>query len=136
MAGQQEEAEELEPAPADVAEEACGCDSSSDGDEEDSGSCEYAAWVLPLLAGQNMFNVTVVAPANSSADGSDEGGGGDEAALEEHHASLAVVRLADPDHAELQSLTGVRSSWVAAAADCCLPSSGQERAPFAGTWFR
>lgn len=103
-AGQQEEAEELEPASDDVAEEACGCDI---GGEEGSGGCQYAAWELPLLPGQNMFNVTLMLPANgSSSDGSANDSGSDDGDLEEHQASLAVVRLADPDHAELESLTG------------------------------
>lgn len=128
--GQQEEAEELEPAPNDVAKEACGCDSGSDGDEESGGGCQYAAWELPLLPGQNMFNVTLDLPANqSAADGADDSGsgdgsGGDGGSWEGRQASLAVVRLADPDHAELESLTGdLTASAAVARATPCVPCS-------------
>ncbi|KAL4450153.1 hypothetical protein ABPG77_010822 [Micractinium sp. CCAP 211/92] len=127
--GQEEEAEELEPATDDVAKEACGCDSGSDGDEESGGGCQYAAWELPLLPGQNMFNVTLDLPANqSAADGADnsgsgDGSGGDGGSWEGRQASLAVVRLADPDHAELESLT-VRASDDRAVVLCGPPAPG------------
>ncbi|KAL4452476.1 hypothetical protein ABPG75_008138 [Micractinium tetrahymenae] len=129
VAGRQEEAEELEPAPGDVAEEACGCDSGSSGDDggEEGGGCEYAAWELPLLPGQNMFNVTLVLPANSSINGAGESTSGGsssdvDGAMAEHPASLAVVRLADPDHAELETIT-VRASDDRAVVLCGPPAA-------------
>jgi len=64
---------QLEPAAADVAEAACGCEDSS-GEDEDAeqgdapSSCEYQAWVLPLQPGQNVFNLTLPSGEWEAAD--------------------------------------------------------------------
>ncbi|EFN53518.1 hypothetical protein CHLNCDRAFT_136597 [Chlorella variabilis] len=112
--------------------------SSSVGAED---ACEYTAWVLPLQAGQNEFTVTLpgeaqegLAPApppavelvrsmSGPADGGGSGG--------QEQYSLAVVRLADPEHAELESITGkqgpVRSSDDTAVLLCGPSSSSGSR---------
>lgn len=108
--------------------------------EEEGGSCGYEAWLLPLRAGQNAFNLTLPeddqvrllgaggcicpAPGRGKPLGMVWGPAQrlassrlppprlppapvpPQAGSPEQLFTLTVVHLADPEHAELQSLTG------------------------------
>ena len=81
------------------------------------GDCTYLAWRLPLRPGQNVFNVTLWQDGNTSSGGGGLGGEGRGPAPEAF--SLAVVRLAAPEHTALRALRirAADGSTVAVCAD-------------------
>lgn len=147
-------------------------DEEEQGDDSLGGACAYAAWLLPLHAGQNCFNITLpevgclpygeaaweaVGVVCRACPGLDAVGGvmracmwaagrshpGDPAAPmplqgndtssndvalgEREQYTLTVVQLAEPENAELESITGAEGCcfccWQATVA--ALHNSGQ-----------
>ena len=108
------------------------------------GDCGYRAWRLPLRPGQNTFGLSLWRDGNATGGCGGSGGGaywgldpeggegqegpaGGCAAPEQY--SLAVVRLAEPEHTALHALR-IRAADGSTVAVCADPPQG--RPPAAG----